>query len=122
MDFMFWYAVVVLLAMLAAMAFEWLQTEIIITVALFLFILPGTITTGQAFAGFSNEGMLTVAFLYIVASAMEATGVFAILTRWMGGATTGFATPIGYQTNLMVLAREGTGSWTSLRSAPFSTS
>ena len=36
--------------------------------------LTGIISPGQAFAGFSNEGMLTVAALFIVAAALRETG------------------------------------------------
>ena len=35
----------------------------------------GIITPKQAFAGFANEGMLTVAFLFVVVAAMRETGV-----------------------------------------------
>jgi len=71
--------------MLGAMAFELLATEVIISVALFLFLLAGTITTGEAFGRvfqrrYAHRGLLVHRRLR-----MEATGVFAIITRLMVG-------------------------------------
>jgi di/tricarboxylate transporter len=47
----------------------------------------GIISTQEAFAGFSNAGMLTVAFLFIVAAALRETGILDWLgQRVLGGA------------------------------------
>ena len=48
----------------------------------------GVITTAEAFAGFSNSGMLTIAFLFVVAAALCETGVLNYVGRQLlGGAT-----------------------------------
>jgi di/tricarboxylate transporter len=49
----------------------------------------GVISPAEAFAGFANHGMLTVAALYIVAAGLKETGALAVLGRWLlGGART----------------------------------
>lgn len=45
----------------------------------------GIITPKEAFQGFANEGMLTVAALYIVASALRETGALSIVGRMLLG-------------------------------------
>lgn len=53
-----------------------------------LLALTGVITPKEAFAGFSNQGMLTVAFLFVVAAALRETGVISFVgSRLLGGAT-----------------------------------
>ncbi|MBW3541729.1 MAG: anion permease [Planctomycetes bacterium] len=45
----------------------------------------GVITTDEAFAGFSNSGMLTVAMLFVVAAGLRETGVLDHVGHWMLG-------------------------------------
>ncbi|HNR32535.1 MAG TPA: SLC13 family permease [Candidatus Hydrogenedentes bacterium] len=45
----------------------------------------GVISPEEAFAGFSNHGMLTVAALFVVTAALAETGALAILGRWFLG-------------------------------------
>jgi len=84
-DFQFWYTLLIVLAMLGALAFEVAQTALILTAALLLLVFGGVIGPGEAFQGFSNEGMLTVGFLFVVASGLHATGVFSKMTYVLFG-------------------------------------
>ncbi|MCZ6776666.1 MAG: SLC13 family permease, partial [Ignavibacteria bacterium] len=59
--------------------------EVLVPGALILFIFGGVITAGEAFHGFSNQGMLSVGFLYVVAYALQATGVLDTVTRALFG-------------------------------------
>ncbi len=53
-----------------------------------LFVLAfGVITPQEAFQGFSNEGMLTVAALFVVSAALRETGALDLLGRWVFGKT-----------------------------------
>jgi len=79
-EFAFWYTLVVVVGMLAALAFEVAETALVMIAALLLLLFGGVISPGEAFRGFSNEGMLAVAFLFVVASALNATGVFSRMT------------------------------------------
>jgi len=53
--------------------------DVIFVCAVVLFALVGIITPAEAFAGFANEGMLTVAALFVVAAGVTQTG---LLTRF----------------------------------------
>jgi di/tricarboxylate transporter len=63
--------------------------DVIFLSALALFTLVGIITPAEAFAGFSNEGMLTVGALFVVAAGLVETGVIGRMThRLLGPVTT----------------------------------
>lgn len=83
-----WQMVVVagsLVAMLAALATGRFGTDIVMMGVLALFLLTGIVTPKEAFSGFSNTGLLTVAFLYIVATGLQETGAMSMLTqRFLG--------------------------------------
>ena len=74
-DFNFWYTSVLLVLLTAALVSEYLETDVAIFSCLLLLILGGVIDVGEAFAGFSNRGMLTVAFLFVVAGGLQRTGI-----------------------------------------------
>ncbi len=76
MDFHFWYTILLICLMTAALLKEWADPDLIIFSTLLLLILGGVISTQEAFSGFSNAGMLTVGFLFVVAAAMQRTGIF----------------------------------------------
>jgi len=48
--------------------------DIVTSAALTLLLLFGVVTPGEALVGFSNEGMLTVAVLYVVVTGLKETG------------------------------------------------
>jgi di/tricarboxylate transporter len=64
----------------------------------------GILTPKEAFSGFSNEGMLTVAALYVVAAGLRETGALGLLGRALLGRA---------KTELGVLARMAAGITTS---------
>jgi len=90
MDFAFWYTIAVVLAMLACLVFDLAETAFVIAAAMFLLLFGGVITAEEAFRGFSNEGMLAVGFLFVAASALQATGVFSHLTQLLFGRERGY--------------------------------
>lgn len=53
--------------------------------ALVLVMLVGIITPEEAFSGFANPEMLTVAALFVVAAALRETGVLDTVGRWVFG-------------------------------------
>lgn len=74
-----------LLCMLGVLATGRFGTDIVMMGVLALFLVTGIVTPEEAFAGFSNTGLLTVAFLYIVASGLQETGAMGMLTqRFLG--------------------------------------
>ena len=54
---------------------EILDPDIVIFSSLLLLIVGRVVTIKEAFVGFSNSGMLTVGFLFIVAKALQETGI-----------------------------------------------
>ncbi|HZW10489.1 MAG TPA: SLC13 family permease, partial [Phycisphaerales bacterium] len=74
-----------LVVMLATLATGRFGTDIVMMGVLGLFLVAGVVTPQQAFAGFSNAGLLTVAFLYIVATGLQETGAMSLLTHRLLG-------------------------------------
>jgi len=52
-----------------------LDTALAVFGALMIFLITGIVTPSEAFSGFSNEGMLSIGFLYIIAYAVQSTGL-----------------------------------------------
>lgn len=67
------FALVMLAAVLGALMRN-RSPDAVLLGATVLFTVVGIISPGEAFAGFSNEGMLTVAALFVVAAALRETG------------------------------------------------
>ena len=68
-----WFTLAVAAAVFIGLAFEFAADSLLLSAVVMLAI-AGIITPQEAFAGFSNEGMLTVAALFVVAAAMRETG------------------------------------------------
>ncbi len=84
-EFLFWYTLAVLFLMTLCLVFELLETELAVFSSLLLLIIGGGVSVTEAFAGFSNPGVLTVGFLYVVASSLHATGVIEKFSSNMFG-------------------------------------
>ena len=74
-DFAFWYTLILLILMTVVLVKEIADPDIVIFSVLLLLIVGRVINIKEAFAGFSNSGMLTVGFLFIVARGLQETGV-----------------------------------------------
>ena len=60
-------------------------TDVVLVGAVTLLMLAGVVTPKEAFAGLSNEGILTIAVLYVVVAGLEATGGNTIIAeRFLG--------------------------------------
>jgi di/tricarboxylate transporter len=78
-DFGFIYTAVLITVMTIMLVKEILEPDLTVFAALIFLIAGKVITVGEAFAGFANHGMLTVAFLFIVAAALQRTEILNIL-------------------------------------------
>ncbi|HOJ31972.1 MAG TPA: SLC13 family permease [Candidatus Hydrogenedentes bacterium] len=82
-----WQALVTLVAV--ALAFVGLALNLapdaMLLAALLIVLLAGIVSPQEAFQGFSNEGMLTVAALFVVSAALRETGALDLLGRWVFG-------------------------------------
>ncbi len=69
-----YFTIGVVVFMVVALAMEITSADAILFTALVLLILGGVISPAEAFAGFSNQGLATVAVLFIVSQAVKNTG------------------------------------------------
>jgi di/tricarboxylate transporter len=83
--FNFWYTSILLVLMTVVLVKEYLEADLAVFSVLLLLICGGVINVKEAFAGFSNQGMLTVGFLFIIAGALQRTGVL----NWLGDSLLG---------------------------------
>lgn len=85
MTFEFIYTLTLLILMSVLLLKEWLEAEVTIFSTLLLLLLGGVIDLDQAFHGFSNAGMLTVAMLFIAAEALHSTGAIDQINELLFG-------------------------------------
>jgi di/tricarboxylate transporter len=76
---------VVVVAMMVALIAEVMETDVVVFSALGILLVCGILTPKEAFEGFSNKGMLTIAVLFIVAHAAQMSGFMeSFFDRVMG--------------------------------------
>ncbi|HLD69891.1 MAG TPA: SLC13 family permease, partial [Candidatus Omnitrophota bacterium] len=75
----------ILIFIFVALALNLASADFVLFGSLAVLILTGILTAEEAFRGFSNTGMLTVALLFIVSAAIQVSGNLDILvTRFLG--------------------------------------
>ncbi|GGB60498.1 sodium:sulfate symporter [Lentibacillus populi] len=84
MTFELVFVLVMVTAMLIGLLAEISRPEIIVFTVLTIFLVTGILTPEEALDGFSNEGMLTIALLFIVAGAVQNSGIMErFITSWL---------------------------------------
>ncbi len=76
-----WFSLGVVAASFAVFAFTRYAPDIVTTAALTLLLVAGVVSPIEGLAGFANEGMLTVAVLYVVVTGLTETGAVAWLVH-----------------------------------------
>jgi di/tricarboxylate transporter len=71
----FYFTGAVLLLMMFLLILEIAKPEIIIPSTLMVFIMTGIVSVKEAVNGFSNEGMLTIGLLFIIAGTIQKSGI-----------------------------------------------
>jgi hypothetical protein len=56
------------------------STDVVLLGAIAILTVAGVLVPKEALAGFSNEGIITIAVLYVVVAGLEATGGNTIIT------------------------------------------
>ena len=79
------YTLLLLIIMSIVLVKEWLETEIVIFSTLILLMIGDVISVKEAFSGCSNEGMLTIGLLFVVAGALQTTGALSIFSNFLFG-------------------------------------
>lgn len=80
-----WFTVGVILFMLALLATGRFGADIVMMGAVLMLLLAGIVTPTESVAGFSNTGVLTVGFLYVLATGLKETGAMTLLTSRLLG-------------------------------------
>ncbi|MFA1822879.1 SLC13 family permease [Virgibacillus oceani] len=89
MSFDMMFLLIILLAMFAVLIFEVARPDMVIFSVLVILLLSGILTVDEALSGFSNEGMLTVALLFIVAGAVQKSGLINhMMEKWLKNSRT----------------------------------
>lgn len=68
------WTLIVIVAMIVALARNLGSVEFVLVTALTLLLVPGIITPKEALSGFANEGLITVALLFVLSEAIRNTG------------------------------------------------
>jgi len=80
-----WYTAAIVTLATVFLVLEWLKPHYVLWIALIALYLGGVLSLDEAFAGFSNQGMLTVAVLYIIAATLQSSVGFTwLVDRIMG--------------------------------------
>lgn len=82
-----WFTLIVVVLMLVVLARDLLPPAGVVLGATMVLLVCGVIDEDQAFAGFSNSAPLTVAALYVLARAIEKTGLLGPLVGTLLGNT-----------------------------------
>lgn len=72
------FVLTAILGMLGCLILEKERPEVIVFITLVVFLLTGIISADEALNGFSNEGMLTIALLFIIAGAIQKSDLVKI--------------------------------------------
>ncbi len=76
-----WYVGIVLLGMIGVVASGRVPTDVTVVGALAAMLVPGIISAREAFVGFAEPAIITIAFLYVVATALKETGAISLISR-----------------------------------------
>ena len=87
--FEIYYTSVILILLVTALIFEWARPVYLMLAALIALVAGGIIAIDDAFKGFSNQGMLTVGILYIIAVTLQNSGIFTSMLEKLLGSNRG---------------------------------
>lgn len=88
MTFEMLFVLVMIIIMLMLLLFEVIRADFVVFLFLVIFLMTNMISTEDALSGFSNEGLMTILLLFIVASAIEKHGVIeGVIYKLLGDNT-----------------------------------
>ncbi len=80
-----WVTLAVLGGVLGTLALTSYAADVVMIGAVSLLLVLGVVTPAQAFSGFANEGLITVAVLYVVVAGLRDTGVMTEVAQRIFG-------------------------------------
>ncbi|WP_020396862.1 SLC13 family permease [Thiolinea disciformis] len=78
-------SVILVISVLALLALSSFAPDMILMSALIILLVSGVLTPNEAFEGFANTGLMTIAALYVVAAGLRETGAIQCITRKLLG-------------------------------------
>ncbi len=81
MSFHAWFTLAAIAGMILALVREVARVDVIVLTVLGILLVAGVLTPGDAFSGFSDPAVITVASLYVVAAGIHRTGVLGSVDR-----------------------------------------
>jgi di/tricarboxylate transporter len=84
-----WLTIAVLVAVFATLVTSSIAADIVMMAGLVALLVGGVLTPKEALSGMSNEGMVTVAVLYVVVAGLQQTGCMALVASRLFGRPTG---------------------------------
>lgn len=80
-----WLAIATVAFVIGSLALTKLAADLVLVAGVTFLLLTGVLAPAEALAGLSNEGMVTVAVLYVVAAGLRETGAMAWLAQGVLG-------------------------------------
>ncbi len=102
-----WFTLATIVMLIVALVREWARVDITVLSALGVLLVAGVVNPGEAFSGFSDPAVITIASLYVVAAGIHRTGVLASVDRL-------FVTPSGSVTSLLFRIMAPTAAMSAL--------
>jgi len=76
-----WFTLATVGLILGVLSATELATDVVLTGAVTLLLLSGILTPKEALAGLANEGIVTIAVLYVVVAGLDATGANTLISE-----------------------------------------
>lgn len=86
MEFEFYYTLLLFVLLTYVLVKELIPPELAIFLVLMMLIVGNVVTVEEAFSGFSNTGMLTIAMLFVITGSLHATGALDLFIKFLFGA------------------------------------
>src|SRR5579859_6858784 len=80
-----WISILVTLGCLLTLILTRIATEMVLLAGLTVLMLVGAVSPSLALSGFSNDSVLTIAALYVVAGGLRETGALGFIVRRVFG-------------------------------------
>lgn len=107
-----WFTLAVILIAAISMAREWIAPSMAVIAALVAVLVAGVVSPHQALSGFSNPAPVTVAALFVLARAVEKSGVLQPML------SSALSFSAGYRSNLLRLMVPTAGASAFLNNTP----
>lgn len=105
MTFEMVFVLFIILVMLIILFLNIARPDIVVFSTLVILLVTGVLTTKEAVSGFSNEGMLTIASLFIVTGAVQKSGLIdELMQKWLEGSKTQMESMIRFLVPVSVLS------------------